>query len=163
MARRSLEHWLTNVWACLAPRTTHAVATALGIDAVELHPVPFNVQLTVGFYPDRKMADLAWAYTHSPDASRDDTTWTVFLSPKLAGDHRRTTLCLGVLLHEQLHCTLTCEHGHNRRFQRVAQAAGFRSPYTVTSLKYMNADLLRYLRSLTRAVGKCPWVPLREP
>lgn len=158
--RLTTEQWLHQAWRRLTPLVEGAIADALG-EAAEHYPAPQKVQLSVGYWPKIEKVEQPWGFCADPTDCRDGETYTVFISPEVAGDHRRTTLMLGIILHEMFHVWLTNEHGHNRRFQKVTHAAGFRKPYGCIALDSMTNKLRTTLRQLGHRMGPCPWKALK--
>jgi hypothetical protein len=156
---RTAEKWLHEAWHRLTPLVEGAIADVFGEDA-EHYAAP-RYQTAVGYWPLVRKGKQPLGYCQDPCTCHDGETYTVFISPELAGHRRRTTLTLGTLGHEMIHAWLTTEHGHNRRFQKVAHAMGYRSPYKSVALQDMTPTLLHELRRIGRALGRCPWKPLR--
>lgn len=156
---RTTDEWLREAWRRLEPLCDAAIEEALP-DAAEFHVKP-NVQLSVGYWPDVPRSKQPWAYCCDPVICRDSVTFTIFISPELVGAKHQLTMALGVLLHEMIHSRLTNGHGHNRRFQNVAHAAGFRAPYKHVACDIMSRKLLADLRKIGKLIGPCPWLTLR--
>ena len=158
------EQWLHEAWRLLTPLVEGAIASSFPHspgDTAELFPEPTKIQLSVGYWPNIPRKEQPLGYCADPTDCKDGETYTVFISPELAGDHRHTTLVLATLAHEMIHAWITNGHGHNRRFQMVAHELGFRKSYTCVSLKTTSPKLLRELRRIGKKLGPCPWKPLK--
>lgn len=84
-----------------------------------------------------------------PPSLCTDGTRQIFISPRLA----ESIEVLGTLLHELLHASVGCQHGHKKPFSQAARKVGFVGSPTATVV----GDALRpLLQSYVERVGLYP-------
>lgn len=84
-----------------------------------------------------------------PPALCADGTPQIFISPRLS----ESLDVLGTLLHELLHASVGCQHGHRKEFSQAARAVGLAGPPTATVV----GDALRsVLLGYVEQVGPYP-------
>jgi hypothetical protein len=73
----------------------------------------------------------------------------IFISPRLED----SVEVLGTLLHELIHASVGCEHGHGKRFSQAARTLGLEGRPTATTV---GADLVPFLQGFVGRVGLYP-------
>ena len=83
-----------------------------------------------------------------PSLCKDDTP-QIFISPRLAD----SIDVLGTLLHELVHASVGCQHGHKKPFSQAARKVGLAGPPTAT---VVGEQLRPLLVSYVERVGPYP-------
>ncbi len=73
----------------------------------------------------------------------------IFISPRIAD----SIVVLGTLLHELVHASVGCEHGHRKPFSQAARKVGLDGPPTAT---VVGPALLPVLQAYVERVGPYP-------
>ena len=154
------EEWLLEAWKHQAAYITRCLEARVPRELAGQYTRPNQFQLAVGSWPGSCPQPLA--FCHPADDCADGKTHTIFVSPLLAGDHRRTTTLFATLLHEQLHAWTGVQNGHNKKFQRIAYACGLRAPFNVVAADQINPALRREIHRLAKLLGQCPWKRMRR-
>jgi hypothetical protein len=84
-----------------------------------------------------------------PPSLCKDGTPQIFISPRLA----ESIDVLGTLLHELLHASVGCQHGHKKPFSQAARKVGLAGPPTAT---IVGESLRPVLLSYVERVGPYP-------
>lgn len=154
------EAWLLAAWRHQTLYIEECLRARLSKDEVDQYPRPVRYQVAVGHWPGDGEQPLG--FCHPAEDCSDDRTYTVFVSPLLAGDHRRTTTLLATLLHEQLHAWTGVNRGHDKKFQRAAVACGLRPPHRVVAADQISLGLRKELHRLAKRLGPCQWKKMRR-
>src|SRR5690348_15284967 len=85
----------------------------------------------------------------SPPSLCSDGTPQIFISPRLS----ESVEVLGTLLHELLHASVGCQHGHKKPFSQAARKVGLAGPPTAT---VVGESLRPLLVSYVEQVGPYP-------
>jgi SprT-like family len=97
----------------------------------------------------RRMIGECWGGSHR---SADGAT-EIFISPVLADEEK----ILETLVHEMVHASDDCRHGHKGRFVRIATAVGLTPPWRTAPA---GTKLTSYLKGLAKALGPYPGAAL---
>ena len=84
-----------------------------------------------------------------PPSLCNDGTPQIFISPRLAD----SVEVLGTLLHELIHASVGCQHGHKKPFSQAARKVGLAGPPTATTV---GESLRPLLVSYVEQVGPYP-------
>lgn len=93
-----------------------------------------------------KSAGQCW----SPELARDGKAH-IFISPERDGSE--PVAILATVLHELVHATAGCEHGHKRPFVKMARAVGLCKPYSSPT---PDTNLAVRLNALAASLGPFP-------
>jgi hypothetical protein len=133
------EDWLTARITDLRPWFTAQALT-----------VPDGVRVSCGWPSTkalsnrRKRIGECWPETSSADGHHE-----LFISPAIA----EPVEVVAVLIHELIHATVGCKHGHKKEFSRAARALGLVKPWTATTA---GPELTERLNALISTVPAYP-------
>lgn len=116
--------------------------------------------VSVGFPKGRHGRGKAAGQCWSPKLARDGKAH-IFVSPERDGSE--AVAVLATVLHELIHATAGCEHGHKAPFVKMAKAVGFCRPYTSPA---PDTTLVERLNALAASLGPFPHgalVPIARP
>lgn len=77
----------------------------------------------------------------------------IFISPRIADSMQ----VLGTLLHELIHATVGCKHGHRKEFSQPARMLGLIGPPTATEV---GPELAQVLAVFVNQIGPYPHAPI---
>lgn len=115
-----------------------------------------GVQVSVGF--PRTKIKTAIGVCHSPGWTKDGVTH-IFISPVLGDTDERI---LDVLLHELVHATVGCEHGHKAPFKKVVRALGLEGKVTATYVTE-GSELHGKILTIADKIGRFPHSVMSMP
>lgn len=78
----------------------------------------------------------------------------IFVSPRISD----SVQVLGTLLHELIHASVGCQHGHKKPFSQAARKVGLIGPPTATEV---GPELQVVLQAFVEQVGPYPHAPIR--
>lgn len=126
-------------------------AASFLFDHIAAHDLPrVNVRVSCG-WPVRGGAACRRTVIGQcfPPSFCSDGTPQIFISPRLAD----SVDVLGTLLHELLHASVGCQHGHKKPFSQAARTVGLAGPPTAT---VVGESLRPLLLSYVERVGLYP-------
>ena len=133
------EQWLADRVADMKPWFT-----AAGLD------VPSDLRVSCGWpstgalRSSKRRVGECWSESASADQHHE-----IFISPVLSNPLD----VLATLVHELIHASVGCKHGHKAPFSRAAKALGLVKPWTATS---PGAELAERLNALIETVPAYP-------